>query len=159
MGKPQSGCAAIPESCIGIAKYLLTELPILFAGSAYDEGVDRFWSAHFWMQGHAMKSPMKVLLVALALMAGCTGAWAHGHGHFGFFVGPVIGPYWGPWGYPPVVVERSSPVYVDSQPVVVEAAPASNYWYFCRAANGYYPYVKDCPAGWEKVMPTPPSGR
>jgi hypothetical protein len=100
-----------------------------------------------------MKSPMKVLLVAVALIAGCGSAWAdHRHGHFGVF----IGPYWGPWWYPsPVIVERSTPVYVDPQPVVVEAVPGDSYWYFCRAANAYYPYVKECPAGWEKVLPKP----
>jgi hypothetical protein len=108
-----------------------------------------------------MKSPTKLLVVALALMAGCAGAWAqhgHGRGHVGVYFGPI----WGPWGYypppvyysAPIVVERS-PVYVES-PTVVQAAPASTYWYFCRPANAYYPYVKDCPSGWERVAPRPP---
>jgi hypothetical protein len=109
----------------------------------------------------AMKSAMKLLLVFLALAGICASAWAdHGHGHVHF--GISVGPYWGPWYfppptyyYPPVVVERSSPVYVQQQPVL-EAAPQTSYWYFCRAANAYYPYVRECPAGWEKVLPTPP---
>jgi hypothetical protein len=105
-----------------------------------------------------MKSPTKMLVVALALMAGCASAWAdRGHARIGVYLGPI----WGPWGYypppvyysPPIVVERS-PVYVETPPVV-QAAPAISYWYFCRPANAYYPYVKDCPSGWERVSPSP----
>ena len=33
------------------------------------------------------------------------------------------------------------------------------YWYYCRTSKGYYPYVKDCPVGWEKVSPLPPGQR
>ena len=97
----------------------------------------------------------------------------HGGGSHGYYRGGVwIGaPYWGwglgwgPgwWGYPrygygypgygyynsPVVVEREAPVYV--QP---EAQP--QYWYYCQAPQGYYPYVQQCPGGWQKVLPTPP---
>ena len=32
----------------------------------------------------------------------------------------------------------------------------ANYWHYCRSAEGYYPYVKECPDGWEQVAPTPP---
>jgi hypothetical protein len=111
------------------------------------------------MQGIAMKSPTKLALVALVLMAAGTGTWAHGHARIGVYIGPYWGPWWGPPAYyynysAPIVVERSSPVYVET-PSVVEAAPVSNYWYFCRPANAYYPYVKDCPSGWERVSPRP----
>ena len=105
-----------------------------------------------------MKSPTKLLLVALALMAACASAWAgHGHARIGVYLGPVWGPWWGPPAYyynysAPIVVER--PVYVETPPVV-QAAPAASYWYFCRSANAYYPYVKDCPSGWERVSPRP----
>jgi hypothetical protein len=105
-----------------------------------------------------MKSPTKLLLVALVLMAGSTGAWAdhRGHGHIGVYFGPIWGPWWYPppvYYSPPVVVERS-PVYVET-PTVIQAAPAPTYWYFCRPANSYYPYVKDCPSAWERVSPKP----
>jgi hypothetical protein len=107
-----------------------------------------------------MKSTVKFLMLFLALMTGCASAWAQHHGgHLRF--GVTIGPYWGPWYlppptyyYPPVVIEQQSPIYVQQQPVM-EAAPQNSYWYFCRAANAYYPYVKECPAGWEKVLPRP----
>ena len=34
--------------------------------------------------------------------------------------------------------------------------PGSEWWYFCKDPNGYYPYVRECQSGWEKVSPTPP---
>ena len=36
------------------------------------------------------------------------------------------------------------------------SAPGSEWWYFCKDPNGYYPYVRDCKTGWEKISPTPP---
>jgi hypothetical protein len=32
--------------------------------------------------------------------------------------------------------------------------PESGYWYYCKDAKGYYPYVKRCPSGWMKVVPS-----
>ena len=114
------------------------------------------------------------LLVAVLLLGlvGAGNAWAdHGHVRFGVM---ISGPYWGgPWYYPPpsyyyppyyppVVVERPVPqVYVEQQPAPaappapVAAAP-TNYWYYCTAAKGYYPYVRECPGGWQRVQPQPP---
>ena len=71
----------------------------------------------------------------------------------GIVVGPpvVVGP--------PAVVGSSSPA-----PGVVEPAPvhqeqpqtaARQYWYYCQDPAGYYPYVKECPRGWQPVSPTP----
>jgi hypothetical protein len=105
-----------------------------------------------------MKSAMRLLMVFLALAGMGASAWAdRGHIHFGV----TVGPYWGPWYfpppayyYPPVVVERSTPLYVQPQPAQA-VAPQPSYWYFCRAANAYYPYVRECPAGWERVLPQP----
>ena len=36
--------------------------------------------------------------------------------------------------------------------------PADPYWYYCRAANAYYPYVQSCPGGWERYLPGTPLG-
>lgn len=73
----------------------------------------------------------------------------------------------------PVVMPPAYPATVV-QPVVysetVYAAPAmaappgpgpvsaagTAWWYACRNPAGYYPYVKTCPTGWERVAPTPP---
>lgn len=118
-----------------------------------------------------MKSIKITLAFLLLAVAGTTAAWAdhpHGRVHFGVYIG---GPAW-PWGYPPppyyyyppyyppVVIERPAPVYIEQAPPAVATpappAPQTNYWYYCSAAKGYYPYVKECPSGWQKVLPQPP---
>lgn len=116
-----------------------------------------------------MKTAKSIVVLLLLCAAGAGNAWAdRGHVHFGV----MIGPYWGPWYYPPpyyyspyyppVVVERSAPqVYVEQQPAAMPPAPAAatqpaGYWYYCAAARGYYPYVKECPGGWQRVSPQPP---
>jgi len=49
------------------------------------------------------------------------------------------------------------PVYVTPRPVPVVPAPAvlsstaTNYWNYCGSAGQYYPYVNDCPEGWQPV--------
>ena len=104
------------------------------------------------------------MLIAAAL-AGAAPASAHGGGrvHFGLGLnfGPYWGPYWGPaWYYPP-------PYYYTPPPVVVAPpapqnyverndSPSQGYWYYCEASRGYYPYVKQCPAGWKAVPAAPP---
>lgn len=106
----------------------------------------------------------KILLAFLALLLlGMGGAWAHG-GRVG--VGVYVGPYWSPWFYPPayyyppqvvVVPQAPPPVYIE-QPAA-SAAPAASeaqqYWYYCASAKAYYPYVKECSEGWQKVLPQP----
>lgn len=103
------------------------------------------------------------------------GGWHGGVGvYFGapypFFPYPY-GPYAYPYPYvynpPPVVVTPAQPqVYIEqgSTQAPAQTTPPStstgnanaNYWYYCEAADGYYPYVKECPAGWKQVTPTPP---
>ena len=98
------------------------------------------------------------------------GHWrSHSHGH----IGVLIGPYWGagyyasPFyypPYPPVVVERADPpVYIEQQATLPErdeelsTVAQPGFWYYCQATQGYYPYVRECPAGWQKVAPQPSS--
>jgi len=69
------------------------------------------------------------------------------------FVGPGFWwppDWWGP-GYP---LSAESPVY--AQP---ETQP-QDYWYYCQNPQGYYPYVRQCPSGWQTVVPppSPPAG-
>jgi hypothetical protein len=46
---------------------------------------------------------------------------------------------------------------VDVQPEAVLSQPVEPiYWYYCQNPQGYYPYVKQCPNGWMKVVPSPP---
>lgn len=80
--------------------------------------------------------------------------------HFGLFIDI---PVYAPWvhrpyyGYYPPPVLRAPP----APPVYIERSTApgpENYWYFCGSVGGYYPYVKECPEGWQKVVPQPPPG-
>ncbi len=121
---------------------------------------------------------LKVTLILLlsALASGAVSAWDgrhdgherewhpvhsyYGHPHFRVIIGA---PIWRPWYYPAPYYYYSPPVVVTtpSPPVYIEqgsaqAAPASNYWYYCQNPQGYYPYVKECPGGWQQVAPQPP---
>ena len=99
-------------------------------------------------------------------------AWA---GHTS--VGVVVGPMWGPWysppayyyppyyqpyypSYQPVIIQRAPQMYIEQYAPAPDAAPApnaGNYWYYCAASKAYYPYVNECPGGWQKVAPQPPT--
>ena len=99
-----------------------------------------------------------------------------GHRHGGHFSTSVwIGPGWGwsiwdpfyyPYSYPyyryPYPYYYSAPtVVVPQEPQEYISSPEAKeepggYWYYCKEANGYYPYVKRCPGGWMKVVPYQP---
>ena len=51
---------------------------------------------------------------------------------------------------------RLPPVQLMPSPLVVAPRPAQQFWYYCDAARGYYPYVSSCPGGWKTVPATPP---
>lgn len=104
------------------------------------------------------------------------GWWGSGHWRGGWW-GPgvwghtwwgpgVWGPtWWGPgawgtawWGpgvwvpgnIPPVWI-APAPTYIERSSPVEPAAPV--WWYWCADARTYYPYVKECPGGWQRVAP------
>jgi hypothetical protein len=89
------------------------------------------------------------------------GHGGHGGGHFNVWFGPGWG--WDPFFYPYYPYYPSYPAYqppvVIQQPeqyVVPESQPQqTSYWYYCQNPKGYYPYVKRCPGGWMKVVPSP----
>lgn len=119
-----------------------------------------------------------IALSAMSLAwASPAAAQAHLHGHHPHHGGPRVslsfGPYYGPWGYSPyfydpffysrrwndrpIIIEQPAPqVYVEQPQVYSQAAPNNNYWYFCETAQAYWPYVKECPGGWQRVVPQPP---
>jgi len=79
---------------------------------------------------------------------GHSGARHHSHFHHGgavFFGGYF---YTGPYYY--------YPAYYYPVPLY-DPGPGDPYWYYCRAANAYYPYVQSCPGGWERYLPGPQS--
>ncbi|TBR15531.1 hypothetical protein [Rugosibacter aromaticivorans] len=123
-----------------------------------------------------MKS-LKLLFVMAALgLASIGSAWADrghgshdwghgqgwGHGYFGIAIDP-----WAPWYYPPiyyppayypqtVVIQPSPSVYIEQPDPAPAPAEQANYWYYCGKSKTYYPYVKACPSGWQRVTPQPP---
>jgi hypothetical protein len=113
------------------------------------------------------------LLVGLGLAAGLSVSGLaladHFRGHVGVYLGvpfpyyPYYAPYYTPYPpyypyYPPAAVVPPQPqAYVEQSPA--RAAPgqqAGGYWYHCDKPEGYYPYVKSCPGGWQAVVPSPP---
>ncbi len=104
-----------------------------------------------------------------------SGSWRHGwhDGRLGwwwvvggmwYFHSQPVYPY--PDFYPPsVVVIEPPPVYVQPalppperlEPIPAPASPPpTQFWYYCEAAGGYYPYVASCPSGWKTVPAVPP---
>jgi hypothetical protein len=84
------------------------------------------------------------------------GYYGRGHGCGVIWIGPGWwDPWWDPLYYPyysepPYVIQQQAPVYEQQTPVEEQ----QNYWYFCPDSKAYYPYVKQCPGGWLKVVPT-----
>ena len=35
-------------------------------------------------------------------------------------------------------------------------APSQQDWFFCPSSNSYYPYVRECASGWQRVPAQPP---
>ena len=125
-----------------------------------------------------------VLALAAVTAAGfSTTALARGYYHsrvgVGVYVGPGWGwgPGWGPgWGYPygpyaypgyypaPAVVAvpaPNPPQFIeqgsDGNPTAADSSSPNAWWYHCAQPEGYYPYVRECPGGWQREQPRAPS--
>jgi hypothetical protein len=110
-----------------------------------------------------------------------SGVHRHGGARVGVYLGfPLYAPFYYPGAYyppypyypyppagyvppaaPPVYVERRDALPLEEElpqaaPGAAQSAPAA-YWYFCPDSNTYYPYVKECPSEWLRVVPQPPS--
>lgn len=79
-----------------------------------------------------------------------------------YYYPPYYYPYYPSYPYPyrygpPVVRE-----YIYEQPAQRQAptvvAPQTPTWYYCRESKAYYPYVNECPGGWDSVPAKPPAG-
>jgi hypothetical protein len=46
---------------------------------------------------------------------------------------------------------NAAPVYI-APPRPMPPPPSEN-WYYCDSSGQYYPYVRNCPEGWQAVMP------
>lgn len=92
------------------------------------------------------------------------GQFAHPkrHGHFvhrrhsTVFIGvPLFAPLYAPipYYYPPRPAAPT--VYIEQASEPQDPAQEQSYWYYCAEAKAYYPYVSDCPGGWQQVIPQP----
>jgi hypothetical protein len=119
----------------------------------------------------------------LSLFVFSAPAEAHGRVRGGVFLNfgvPWPGYYWGPRYYygPPayyyddyyaprtVIIERPNPpTYIERSDVESAPPPSQvqpqHWWYWCPTAEKYYPYVKECSGGFQKVpaQPVPPANR
>jgi hypothetical protein len=80
---------------------------------------------------------------------GWRGNWA-GAGYYGYPAGAYYGPA---VAYAPPVVTYASP----PQPMVLASQPQPAVWYYCQASAQYFPYVQECPTGWQTQAATPPT--
>lgn len=122
---------------------------------------------------------MKRVTAALALIALVAGAIAAGtasaHGRVsvgvgfgfgwpGYWYAPYPYYYYPPpyYYYPPVVTAPAPTTYIeraDERPVRETREARRDWWYYCPETRTYYPYVKECANGWQKVEPRPAGER
>ena len=101
---------------------------------------------------------------------GHRGGFRSGYGYgalglgLGLGMGYGLGSYYGGYNnygytYPPtiVTVPTAPPIYIQQTPAPVVQQEQINYWYYCQSSKAYYPYVRECPSGWQQVEPTPPA--
>ncbi|MDY7537181.1 hypothetical protein QN372_11160 [Undibacterium sp. RTI2.1] len=81
------------------------------------------------------------------------------------------GPYYYPNTYryyPDVVVAPPTTVYIEQSNsnnppnnYVTPGTPqqSSGDWYYCHNPDGFYPSIKSCPAGWQRVPAQAPADR
>jgi hypothetical protein len=115
---------------------------------------------------------IRTALVALAIL-GASGAAQASHVGVGIYVAPgglyypaVPGPYYYPaapvpYYYPQPMAAPPDNYVEQGQQQQPAAAPGpdqdNSSWYYCDASQTYYPYVKQCAAGWRQVPAQPPS--
>lgn len=65
--------------------------------------------------------------------------------------------YYGPAYYGPAATPApySPPAYIEQGDAQAAPPQPDAPWYYCAEANSYYPYVTQCPGGWQQVAPQP----
>ncbi|MCC7049715.1 MAG: hypothetical protein IT562_23605 [Alphaproteobacteria bacterium] len=86
--------------------------------------------------------------------------WRAGQWHRGWHDGRlawwwVFGGLWYPYEAPvyPYPDPYRPPSYYAAPVPAPSAPPGQGYYYYCQNPAGYYPYVADCPGGWQAVPP------
>jgi len=89
-----------------------------------------------------------------------------GHGGFSFYLGsPFYRPsYYYPYSYysypsyyssPSVIIPAAPPVYIEQETAPKTQPSESTNWAYCPNPQGYYPHVRECPAGWLTIAAQP----
>ena len=65
-------------------------------------------------------------------------------------------PYYPAYGYPAYGYPAVPTTYVEQGAQPAPAQPQGQWWYYCNEAGAYYPYVRECAGGWQRVAPRPP---
>jgi hypothetical protein len=82
------------------------------------------------------------------------GWWGPGPWTVGWWGSPAwSSAWWGPGVWAPVSVPSTvvAPVFIERS-APAEPAPQV-WWYWCAESRAYYPYVQQCPGGWQRVAP------
>lgn len=117
-----------------------------------------------------MKAALTFSLILLGATASAPAlAYHRGYAHFGVFIGSPFYPWWyyppypyyyyPPAYYPPVTVPAAPTTYIEQgSPQASPAPQPQGQWYYCAESKTYYPYVKECAGGWQRVTPQPSPG-
>jgi hypothetical protein len=53
-------------------------------------------------------------------------------------------------------VQQQPTTYIEQPaPPAQQSQAPTGYWYYCADPGAYYPYIRECPAGWQRVAPQP----
>src|SRR5579864_2908687 len=115
----------------------------------------------------SLRGALVLVVISLASMASSEVAarGGHGGGHSGGHSGghaAASGSSSGHRFHPHVFAGAGlfAPFYLYPPPPPYYGSPPEGsllFWYFCPSLGAYYPYVGECPEGWQQVLPQPPS--
>jgi hypothetical protein len=122
---------------------------VLFGALTAASAEARPWHGGGWGWGPRLGIGVDV---GLGLGLAATSPYYYPYSYYPYYATPVYTA--------PVVVTQPAPqVYIQqgapAPAPVQQAQPATNDWFYCRNPAGYYPYVRSCANGWERVPSQP----
>ncbi len=85
------------------------------------------------------------------------GGFHHSRAHVGIFIGAPLYSYsYFPYysaAYDPIYTAPLATEYIEKE---TEPRSPNDYWYYCPGSKSYYPYINQCPGGWQAVEPLQP---